>query len=260
MHASSYSHYPSSASAEVTVDSGRFWQIVSCQRERQFRECLRAAEKSAALFVLGLEGFPMNGPEQLCTWYLRLNGYLTITNFYAHDRHETLGEVDVIGVRFPHSQELHFKDSEALKIPDGKIDVVLAEAKRGNIDSLNNSWNSSESLALEYFVRRVGIVSSEKVDDACTGLRGSVSRNITLSDFSLRIVYCCRSVDAALEKQGVTCVRWGQNLAPFRLRSYSSDWEPTFESHRTLEAGGTTLKSRVPSSSKSAHSPRSSTT
>jgi hypothetical protein len=50
MHASSYSHYPSSASAEVTVDSGRFWQIVSCQRERQVILCLRAAEESAALF------------------------------------------------------------------------------------------------------------------------------------------------------------------------------------------------------------------
>jgi uncharacterized protein DUF5670 len=34
MHASSYSHYPSSALAGVTVDLGRFWQIVSCQREK----------------------------------------------------------------------------------------------------------------------------------------------------------------------------------------------------------------------------------
>src|SRR5437762_11362535 len=56
MHASSYSHYPSSASAEVTVDSGRFWQIMSCQREKIIFECLRAAEKSAAFFVV--IGFP----------------------------------------------------------------------------------------------------------------------------------------------------------------------------------------------------------
>ena len=56
MHASSYSHYPSLAYAEVTVDSGRFWQIVSCQREDNVCECLRAAEQSAALFVVPRSG------------------------------------------------------------------------------------------------------------------------------------------------------------------------------------------------------------
>jgi len=58
----------------------------------------------------------MNGPEHLCTWFLRLNGYLTTTNFYAHDKHETLGEIDVIAVRFPHSQELHFDDFKTLEL------------------------------------------------------------------------------------------------------------------------------------------------
>jgi hypothetical protein len=90
----------------------------------------------------------MNGPEHLRTWFLRLNGYLTTTNFYAHHRRETLGEVDVTAVRFRHSQELHFEDSKALKIPSAKIDVVLAEAKRGlaplvisGIHLRNRPWN-----------------------------------------------------------------------------------------------------------------------
>src|ERR1700674_1765195 len=50
MHASSYSHYPSSAPAEVTVDSGRSCRV---KEGRQFRECFRAVEKSVALFVFG---------------------------------------------------------------------------------------------------------------------------------------------------------------------------------------------------------------
>jgi hypothetical protein len=54
MHALNYSHYPSSALAGVKVDSGRFWQIVSSQREDKFIVLRRAAEKSAALFVLSL--------------------------------------------------------------------------------------------------------------------------------------------------------------------------------------------------------------
>ena len=39
------SHYPSSASAGVTVDSGRFWQIVSGQRAREYSECSGSSMK-----------------------------------------------------------------------------------------------------------------------------------------------------------------------------------------------------------------------
>jgi len=46
-------------------------------------------------FCFWIGGFRMNGPEHLCAWFLRLNGYLTTTNFYAHARHKTLGEIDV---------------------------------------------------------------------------------------------------------------------------------------------------------------------
>jgi hypothetical protein len=74
-------------------------------------------------------------------------------------------------VRFPHSQEFHFEDSKELKIPDAMIDVVLAEAKRGHIDSLDNSWISPEKQALEYIVQRAGIVHSEKVYELCAALR-----------------------------------------------------------------------------------------
>ncbi len=163
----------------------------------------------------------MNGPEHLCTWFLRLNGYLTTTNFYAHNKRETLGEIDVIGVRFPYSQELSFDDSEVLKIPDGKLDAVLAEAKRGHIDSLDNSWISPEKQALEYIVQRVGIVHSEKVDEVCAALRKN--RQITVDDFSFRVVCCARSMNDDLEKQGVTCVKWAEVLKFIQYRFHNNE-------------------------------------
>ncbi len=163
----------------------------------------------------------MNGPEHLCTWFLRLNGYLTTTNFYAHDSHETLGEIDVIGVRFPHSRELEFKDSDALKIPEGKIDLVLAEAKRGHIDSLDNSWISPEKQALEYIVQRVGMVHSEKVDEVCAALRKN--RQMTVHDRSFRVICCARSMNDDLEKQGVTCVKWAEVLKFIQHRFHNNE-------------------------------------
>src|SRR5208282_5531027 len=140
----------------------------------------------------------MNGPEQLCTWYLRLNGYLTISNFYAHDRKATLGEIDVIGVRFPNSQELHFKDSSALMIPVGKTDVVLVESEKGNIGADENPWKSRTKEALEYAIRRVGIVPPEDLDKACEAIKNT--GHFSGKDFCVRALCCGHSVSADIEK------------------------------------------------------------
>ncbi len=154
----------------------------------------------------------MNGPEQLCTWYLRLNGYLTITNFHEHDRHRTIGEIDVIGVRFPHSRELDFEDDIAyLQIMPGKIDVVLAEAEKGDINEQNNPWKLRTKGALEYAIRRIGIVSPEEFEKACTSLYEA--RQFTRDGLSLHAVCCGRSVDNNLEKQGITSLEWTRILA-----------------------------------------------
>ena len=163
----------------------------------------------------------MNGPEHLCTWFLRLNGYLTTTNFYAHDRHQTLGEVDVIGVRFLHSRELHFEDSKALKIPPGKTDMVFVETEKGDIDAHNNPWKSRTREALEYTLQRVGIVPHEQLDDACKSVQES--GNHIRDTYSLRAICCGRSLSADLEKQGITCVRWAEILKFIQDRFRSND-------------------------------------
>ncbi len=174
----------------------------------------------------------MNGPEQLCTWYLRLNGYLTTTNFYAHDRHETLGEIDVIGVRFPDSQELDFEDDVALlKIPPGKTDIVLVEAEKGDISEQNNPWKSRTKEALEYAIRRIGILPPAELDEGCTSV--SEAHQFTRDGFSLRGVCCGRSVDKELEKQGITCLEWAKILEfiqnrfqnNYRLKAQHERWD-----------------------------------
>ncbi len=160
----------------------------------------------------------MNGPEQLSAWYLRLNGYLITTNFYAHARHKTLGEIDVTGVRFPYSQELNFEDD--LRVL-GKTDVVLVESEKGDIDAENNPWKSRTKEALEYALRRVGIVPRERLDEACKSV--CESGNYTRDDYSLRAICCGRSMSVELEKRGITCVKWAEMLKFIQNRFRSNE-------------------------------------
>jgi hypothetical protein len=74
---------------------------------------------------------PMNSSEWLCLWYLRLNGYFTLPNFIAHGRRGPLTEVDVLGIRLPHSTEFE-DDTKVLDIPAERIDIVFAEARLPN--------------------------------------------------------------------------------------------------------------------------------
>jgi len=96
-------------------------------------------------------------------WYLRLNGYFTMPNFYAHGRQGPLTEVDGLGARFPHSSE--FEDDPGLNIPQGGIDIVFAEAKGKQIEVLNGPWGSPEKGALDYVLKRVGVVRAEQVKE-----------------------------------------------------------------------------------------------
>src|SRR5690349_8747935 len=133
----------------------------------------------------------MNGHEWLRLWYLRLNGYFTLPNFMAHRRGGALTEVDVLGVRFPHSQE--FEDDPNLKIPRDRADVVFAEAKGRKIENLNGPWGSPEGGALEYVLRRVGIVPVAAVEELAKDLY--TKRTAEIGEYRIRIV--CFADDAA---------------------------------------------------------------
>ncbi len=75
-------------------------------------------------------------------------------------RRGPLTEVDVLGVRLPHSTE--FRDDPKLNIPQGCIDIVFAEAKGKRIEVLNGPWSSPEKGALDYVLKHVGVVQAEQ--------------------------------------------------------------------------------------------------
>lgn len=150
----------------------------------------------------------MNSREWLCLWYLRLNGYFTMPNFIAHGRNGPLTEVDVLGIRFPHSRE--FLDDERLEIPTDSVDIVFAEAKEGRIDELNGPWSSPGKGALDYVLRRVGVVPTDQANGLAVELYHT--RKAKRDGFQIRIVCFARDINQDLQVQGVTFVPWTQVL------------------------------------------------
>jgi len=103
----------------------------------------------------------MDALEQIALWYLRLNGYFVTPNFIAHGDGGPRTDVDLLAVRFPHSRE-YPDDTQRLHIPANKIDVVFAESKTGRC-KLNGPWKAAGNHnALEYVLRRVGILENDK--------------------------------------------------------------------------------------------------
>ncbi len=152
----------------------------------------------------------MNTLEQIALWYLRLNGYFTMPNFIAHARAGAQTDVDILGVRFPHSRE--YPDDEAvLRFPADKIDVILAEAKAGECQ-LNGPWKRrSERRPLEWVLRRVGLVCADEQVDAIanelyTRRRFPPMDDSTRWSFTIRIVCFGQSESKTLKD--VTQILW----------------------------------------------------
>jgi hypothetical protein len=83
-------------------------------------------------------------PEQLAHWYIRLNGFFTITNFVVHPSRpgSQLTEADIVGVRFPHRAEFPEPpgaDEQTFARITGRPYFLLAEVKHG-YGTLNLSW------------------------------------------------------------------------------------------------------------------------
>ncbi len=105
--------------------------------------------------------------EQLGYWYLRLNGFLTISNFVVHP--DTGGEqrtdVDILGVRFPHRAELLLNsmvdDRPFTEIRD-KPYIIIAEVKRQECN-LNGPWVRPEHQNIQRVLRAVGAFLESEV-------------------------------------------------------------------------------------------------
>jgi hypothetical protein len=148
----------------------------------------------------------MNGGEWLCLWYLRLNGYFTIPNFIVHGRPAALTDVDVLAVRLPYSSESRFIDDGELGIPKDRIDIIFAEAKRGEIRSLNGPWRDPHAGALNRVLQRVGIVPPDRVGELAAELY--MKRSTSENGFTIRICAFGEKISPELRQSGVHFVDW----------------------------------------------------
>lgn len=100
--------------------------------------------------------------EQAATWYLRLNGYLTVPNFILHPQRT---EADVLAVRFPYSKEVvgrNMRVDENLVLRDDKIDFIIAEVKRGRC-KLNGPWTKSNTKNMHYVLKWLGMAPPKDI-------------------------------------------------------------------------------------------------
>ena len=125
-----------------------------------------------------------------------------------HGRPGPLTEVDVLGVRFPHSTE--FKDDSELHFPNDRVDIVLAEAKRKKIEALNGPWSCQEKGALDYVLKRVGVVPADQVRELTATLY--TKRNAEIDGYRIRVVCFADTISEELRKEGVSFIPWAQAL------------------------------------------------
>jgi hypothetical protein len=166
-------------------------------------------------------------------------------NFIAHDRSQTKTEVDVFAVRLQHSCEAGFQDDNIqLGIPEKGIDVILAEAKTRSMDKLNDAWTKREKKALDYVLKRVGIVPVEEVERVADELYEK--RKASRQGFTVRICAFAESISPELTRLGVTPVRWIEVLQFIHRRFH--DNEPFKRDHKMWDDFGKYLWQNVESS------------
>ena len=114
--------------------------------------------------------------------YLRLTGYLTLSEFEVQrrdedGRYQTVTDVDIMGIRMPgdlylgdpHDDcHLLLVDDPVLALEDDAIDVIIGEVKQGPAD-LNPGIK--DHVVLHSMLRRVGWAYEEPLEAVVAGLQ-----------------------------------------------------------------------------------------
>jgi hypothetical protein len=105
--------------------------------------------------------------ESLAYWFLRLNGFLTITNFVVHPeeggRQRT--DVDILGVRFPYRSENSQKpmqDFEVFTKVKDKPFIAITEVKQGTCN-LNGPWTNRKRGNMPRVLCALGALEKSEV-------------------------------------------------------------------------------------------------
>jgi hypothetical protein len=111
--------------------------------------------------------------ERLAYWFLRLNGFLTTTNFIVH-REEGMGQhsdVDVLAIRFPNRRENQIRPmQDDWRLVDAtRIQLVLAEAKLAEC-GFNLSWLDPGRGNMRRILAAVGAFDEERLEQVCEGM------------------------------------------------------------------------------------------
>jgi len=164
--------------------------------------------------------------EALAYWYLRLNGYLTTTNFVIHPdegrNQET--DADVLGVRFPYRAEnmrRPMKDDPSVVGAPGKVHIVIAEVKSG-ICALNGPWTKPERKNMVRVLRAIGVFHSKEADTAAKALYETGKYSGSKSDVSLLCFGRDKSDTVSQTYPAVPQITWNQALTFIfnRFREY----------------------------------------
>jgi hypothetical protein len=167
--------------------------------------------------------------DDLATWFLRLNGCLTMVNFVLHPptrRGGARGEFDILGVRFPHRREMYAPGAEIEDHPwlhsDGRIDLLIAETTLSSC-KLNGPW-TQENGRLKYVLRAIGTFQPEILDVVAGDLfhDRSYERNEL---YRVRVLTFGREEDAAL----------GPNVLQFTWAHVLAFIYDRFDAHRSAK-------------------------
>ena len=117
---------------------------------------------------------PANRFELLATWYLRFNGYFTISDFTVHpDFRKKPGgtDADILAARFPYSEEYQLRfnfsrDSDLVR--SDRVDFLICEVKSGKCDINQKTWRDKERENVEYAIRWMGFESDKQRIKAIT--------------------------------------------------------------------------------------------
>jgi hypothetical protein len=121
--------------------------------------------------------------ENVAQWYFRLNGFLLIPSFVLHPDNEepyALTDVDILGVRFPHSRErIGDRDMEddplLLQLAhECQTLFVMVESKANEGCKLNGAWKQPERGNMQRAIRRLGFATESSVDSIAKSMYHSL--------------------------------------------------------------------------------------
>lgn len=154
--------------------------------------------------------------------YLRINGYLTLSEFEVQrrtgrGRYQTVTDVDIMAVRFPgdvfvgdphdhNDASLLLIEDPVLELDATTIDVVIGEVKQGTAELNNNIKNHA---VLHTMLHRIEWLYGSPLHDVITGLQRKtihVSPSCAHGNIRTRLVAFGRSASVDLNTISLTHV------------------------------------------------------